>query len=97
MDDQVLASVVRASGTQYFSPLELFMNTLDWALQDEQLLGIRERAHFNRTLPPMERQAQLGIEYFNYGFALLWLLLLALINWLQLVLRRRRFARGLKP
>jgi ABC-2 type transport system permease protein len=96
LDDQVLASIVRSSGTQYFSPLELLMNTLDWALQDEQLLGIRSRAHFNRTLPPMERPAQLGIEYFNYGLALLWILLLGLAHWLQVVLRRRRFARELK-
>jgi len=96
MDDQVLSSIVRASGTQYLSPLELFMNTLDWALQDEQLLGIRSRAHFNRTLPPMERRAQLGIEYFNYALALAWLLLLALVYKLRDFLRRRQFTRGLK-
>ena len=96
MDDQVLASIVRTSGTQYFSPLELFMNTLDWALQDEQLLGIRSRAHFNRTLPPMDSTAQLGIEYINYGLALLWILLLGLTHWLLVKLRRRRLARELR-
>ncbi len=95
MDDQILNSIVTASGTQYLGPLALFMNTLDWALQDEQLLEIRSRAHFNRTLPPMERRAQLLLEYFNYGLALLWLLLLALISWLRVILRRRHFARGL--
>jgi ABC-2 type transport system permease protein len=95
LDDQVLSSLVSATGTQYLGPLELFMNTLDWALQDEQLLDIRSRAHFNRTLPPMERQAQLMLEYFNYGLALLWLLALALASWLHRVLRRRRFAREL--
>jgi ABC-2 type transport system permease protein len=95
MDDQILNSIVLASGTQYLGPLELFMNTLDWALQDEQLLGIRSRSHFNRTLPPMERRAQLIIEYFNYGLALLWLLFLALTNWLRIILRRRHFSKGL--
>jgi ABC-2 type transport system permease protein len=95
MDDRVLNSIVAASGTQYLGPLELFMNTLDWALQDEQLLDIRSRAHFNRTLPPMERKVQLMIEYLNYSFALLWLLLIALVGWLQSMLRRRHFARGL--
>lgn len=95
MDDQILGGIVAASGTQYLGPLELFMSTLDWALQDEQLLEIRSRAHFNRTLPPMERQAQLLIEYFNYGLALLWLLLIALTSWLLTILRRRRYARGL--
>ncbi|MCB1689970.1 MAG: Gldg family protein [Halioglobus sp.] len=95
MNDRILKSLVAASGTQYLGPLDLLKNTLDWALQDEQLLQIRSRAHFNRTLPPMERQAQLLIEYFNYGVALLWLLLLALVAWLQRVLLRRRYARGL--
>lgn len=71
------------------------MNTLDWALQDDQLLEIRSRAHFNRTLPPMERRAQMLIEYFNYGLALLWLLVLALGSWLLSVIHRRRYIKGL--
>lgn len=95
MNDKTLNSLVAASGTQFLGPLDLFKNTLDWALQDEQLLQIRSHAHFNRTLPPMERKAQLLIEYFNYGLALLWLLILALATWLQRILRRRRYARGL--
>ena len=95
MDDQVLGSMVAATGTQYLGPVELFMNTLDWALQDDQLLEIRSRAHFNRTLPPMERRTQMLIEYFNYGLALLWLLLLALGSWLLSVIRHRRYIKGL--
>ncbi|MEZ5502159.1 MAG: Gldg family protein [Halioglobus sp.] len=95
MDDQILNSIVAGSGTQYLGPLQLFMNTLDWGLQDEQLLDIRSRGHFNRSLSPMERQTQLLIEYFNYGLALLWLLLLALVNWLQSLLHRRHYRQGL--
>ena len=95
MDDQILNAVVTASGTQYLGPLELFMNTLDWALQDDQLLQIRSRAHFNRTLPPMERRAQVLIEYFNYGLAVLWLVLLAGVHQLRKIMRRRRYAKGL--
>ncbi len=95
MSDRVLKSLVAVSGTQYLGPVDLFMNTLDWALQDEQLLQIRSRAHFNRTLPPMERRAQLLIEYINYGFALLWLVLLAMAAWLQRKLLRRRYRKGL--
>jgi ABC-2 type transport system permease protein len=95
MSDQVMKSIVAASGTQYLGPLELFMNTLDWSLQDEQLLSIRSRGHFNRTLPPMERRVQLLLESVNYGVALLLLLLLALGSWLRTILRRRHYARGL--
>jgi ABC-2 type transport system permease protein len=95
MADQTLNSIVAASGTQYLGPLELFLNTLDWSLQDEQLLESRSRAHFNRTLPPMERRMQLLLEYFNYGLALLLLLLLALASWLHMILQRRHYSRGL--
>lgn len=92
MDDQILKAQVMANGTQYLGPIELFMNTLDWALQDDRLLAVRSRAHFNRTLPPMERRAQAVLEYLNYSAALLWLVLLALVHWLRKIMRRRRYA-----
>ncbi|MEE4143232.1 MAG: Gldg family protein [Halieaceae bacterium] len=95
MDDQVLRAQVMASGTQYLGPVELLLNTLDWALQDEQLLTIRSRGHFNRTLPPMEHRGQAIIEYLNYGLAITWLGLLAALHWLRKVLRKRRYARRL--
>jgi ABC-2 type transport system permease protein len=95
IDDQILNTQVMATGTQYLGPLEVFMNTLDWSLRDDQLLDIRSQAHFNRTLPPMERQAQALIEYFNYGLAILWLVLLALLHQLLKLLQRRRYRREL--
>jgi ABC-2 type transport system permease protein len=95
MDDQILNAQVIATGTQYLGPLELLMNTLDWSLRDDQLLQIRSQAHFNRTLPPMERQAQALIEYFNYALAILWLGLLALLHQLLKWLGRRRYRREL--
>lgn len=95
MDDQMLNAVVAAAGTQYLSPLELFMNTLEWSLQDESLLQIRSRAHFNRTLPPMSRQAQRFVEYLNYGLAVAWLLLLAAVHGLRTLLRKRYYRRSL--
>ena len=64
-------------------------------MQDQDLLGVRSRAHFNRTLPPMERRAQAIIEYINYGLAVGWLLLLAAVHRLRRMARRRRYAREL--
>tara|TARA_R110000772_G_scaffold48719_10_gene111461 strand:- start:24448 stop:27282 length:2835 start_codon:yes stop_codon:yes gene_type:complete len=95
MDDQMLNAMVAAAGTQYLSPLELFMNTLEWSLQDQSLLSIRNRAHFNRTLPPMSREAQQWIEYLNYGLAVVWLLILAGVHRLRTSLRRRAYRRRL--
>ncbi len=92
MDDQILNAQVMASGTQYLGPVELLLNSLDWALQDDELLKIRSRAHFNRTLPPMERQGQAIIEYLDYGLAIAWLGLLGLVQWLRRRLRMRRYS-----
>ncbi len=89
LSDRVLGALVRASGTQYLGPLQLLNNTLDWSLREERFLGIRARAHFNRTLPPMEQRMRVGLELFNYAAAIAWLLLTGLVAWL---LRRRRRA-----
>ncbi|RLQ23424.1 ABC transporter permease [Seongchinamella sediminis] len=89
LSDRVLGALVRASGSRYLGPLELLNNSLDWALQDQRLLQIRSRAHFNRTLPPMEQQHRVYLELFNYAAALLWLGVLALVFWI----RRRRLVR----
>ena len=69
--DQVLSGVIAAAGTQYLGPLEFLLNAVDWALEDSTLMQIRSRAHFNRTLPPLEQAAQQRIEYLNYAIALL--------------------------
>ena len=95
MSDEILQGIVAASGTQYLGSLELLLNSLDWAMQDEHLLGIRSRGHFNRTLPPMERRMQKTIEYTNYALALLLLGVMVLGSWLSARQRRRRYSRGL--
>ncbi|QIB65434.1 Gldg family protein [Kineobactrum salinum] len=95
MDDQMLNAMVAAAGSQYLGPLELLSNTLEWALQDESLLQIRSRAHFNRTLPPMDRPAQQAIEAINYGLAITWLLLLALGFSLRKLARKRYYRKAL--
>lgn len=87
--DQVLSGLVAASGTRYLSPVELLLTAVDWALADGELLGIRARGHFNRTLPPLSRDEQATIETTNYALALALLGLIGLGQWL---LRRRRDA-----
>ncbi|MEH6583228.1 MAG: Gldg family protein [Halioglobus sp.] len=95
LDDQILAAVVAASGTQYLGPLELMANTLDWSMQDDTLSQIRARGHFNRTLPPMQPQGQAIIEYANYAIALLLLLFVAAVYWIGKRHRRAQYGRRL--
>ena len=74
--DQIVNMLGSVSGGNYLNSLQLAVNTVDWSLEDQGLLSIRARGHFNRTLAPMEAGAQQFWEYLNYGFALLGLLIL---------------------
>lgn len=78
LTDQIMTTMSSMNGAQYMSPLELLANTLDWSLEDGGLLGIRSNAHFNRTLPPLDKDSQLFWEYSNYALAVLALIVIAL-------------------
>ena len=95
LDDQILNAIALGAGSQYLGPVELFMNTLDWAVQDTALLKIRSGGNFNRTLPPMNVEQQKIIEYLNYAAAGALLTLLSALLWIGKVARRRRYIRGL--
>jgi len=63
-----------AGGTRYLNPLQLMANCIDWSLEDRDLLSIRGRGHFVRTLLPMGKEARMLWEYLNYGLAAIGLL-----------------------
>ena len=76
-----------ADGTLYGNSVQMMVNVVDWALEDETLLGIRARGNFNRTLPPRDAADQSLIEYLNYGLALAGIALVFFLH-------RRRMAKG---
>ena len=73
--DQTVRMIGSADGTVYTTSLELMANIVDWAVEDQSLLGIRSRGHFNRTLDPMPADQPRIWEYINYGLAVAGLLL----------------------
>lgn len=78
-DDMInLASM--GMGTRYTKPVELLENAIDWSLEERDLLTIRGRGQFARTLDPLNQGEQLFWEYLNYGLALSGLLLVGLIR-----------------
>jgi len=87
LTDQILGTISSMTGAQYLGPLEMMANTLDWALEDGGLLGIRSHSHFNRSLAPLEKDEQLFWEYLNYALAL------AALSAIALWQRRGRLAR----
>ncbi len=80
LSDTALALASSGLGTRYLKPVQLVENAVDWSLEDRGLLGIRGRAHFSRTLAPLDRQSQMFWEYLNYGLALLGLLVVWLLR-----------------
>lgn len=64
----ITSSVMR---TSYLEPIQLMANSIDWSLEDRQLLTIRGRSHYSRTLLPITKDRQIFWEYLNYGLALI--------------------------
>jgi len=73
----ILSNVIN---TGYQAPVQLINNVVDWSLEDRDLLAIRGRGQFARTLPPMDRKRQMFWEYLNYGLALAGLFLIWLLH-----------------
>jgi ABC-2 type transport system permease protein len=95
LTDQILGTISSMSGGQYLEPLQLIANTLDWSLEDGGLLGIRSHAHFNRSLPPLEKEEQLFWEYLNYLLALAALIVIGLWQRHNRLRRQQRYLQDL--
>ena len=80
LTDTMLDLAASGMGTRYLKPVQLVENAIDWSLEDRGLLAIRGRAHFSRTLKPLDRESQLFWEYLNYGLPLFGLLLIGFIR-----------------
>ena len=89
--DQTVRTIGAADGTVYTNSLELMANIVDWAVEDESLLSIRGRGHFNRTLRPMAEEQQRIWEYGNYYVALAELALVFGISRRRRATRQRAF------
>lgn len=69
--DQITQMAGSATGSLYMAPYQMIANSVDVALDDSGLLGIRSRGQFNRTLPPLASGSQKFWEYLNYVLAAL--------------------------
>ncbi|PIE69553.1 MAG: ABC transporter permease [Deltaproteobacteria bacterium] len=79
-----------AGGSRYHNPVQLIANCIDWSLEDRDLMMIRGRSHFARTLFPMAQGSRMFLEYLNYGLALAGL---ALVWFLRTILAKRSVQR----
>lgn len=85
-EDRITGVLSSMQGNQYAAPFELLTNAAEWSLEDQGLLSIRSRSHFNRTLPSLSNESRQFWEWLNYGLALLGLLIIFLIRtWANVV------------
>lgn len=70
ISDEMLELASAKLGTQYRMPIQLIANSIDWSLEDRDLLAIRGRGHFSRTLNPIPEVLEIAFEYANYAIAL---------------------------
>ena len=69
LNDQTLQMLGSAEQTSYVNSVQMLANAIDWSLEDQGLLSIRSRGHFNRTLPPLANSTQVLWEYLNYALS----------------------------
>ena len=53
VSDPVINLISSSIGSGYIEPLNLVENLIDWSLEDVDLLKIRGRSQFVKTLPPL--------------------------------------------
>ncbi len=84
-EDRITGVMSSMQGNQYVAPFQILANAAEWSLEDQGLLSIRSRSHFNRTLPSQTSDSKQFWEWLNYGLALAGLLVIFLIRtWINM-------------
>ncbi|MBX7148160.1 Gldg family protein [bacterium] len=71
LSDQSLQLARAGGNNEFMNNLQLADNTLNWATEDEALLGINKGGQFSTTMIPLSETKKMLIEYGNYMLALL--------------------------
>ena len=79
LDDVILELSRTISADRYLFNLQFMENAVDWALEDDDLLGLRARGTYTRLLQPLDDNEQTVWEAANYAVALAALILIGLV------------------
>jgi ABC-2 type transport system permease protein len=77
--DMVLGLSRQTGNDRFMNNLQFLQNLVDWAVEDVDLLSIRSRGTFARTLLPMESSTRTTYEMAMYGVPVLALGILAIV------------------
>ncbi|MFN8459223.1 MAG: Gldg family protein, partial [Anaerolineae bacterium] len=81
LNDIVFQLSANLTRDRYLNSLQFMQNTVDWSVEDLDLLSIRSRGTSARVLNPLEKGQELTWELVNYGLALLSLVGLGILWW----------------
>jgi ABC-2 type transport system permease protein len=81
LNDIVFQLSANLTRDRYLNSLQFMQNTVDWAVEDLDLLGIRSRGTSARVLNPVDKSQELTWELANYGVALLAVVGLGVLWW----------------
>lgn len=78
----IVLDLSRQTGSEKFlSNVQLLQNIADWAVADVDMLSIRSRGHYARTLLPLKSSERTTWESVNYGLVILALALIVGLNY----------------
>jgi len=81
LNDTVFELSANLTGDRYVNSLSFIQNTVDWSVEDLDLLTIRSRGTGTRVLSPEAEASQSLWEGINYGLAFAGLAIIAIIWW----------------
>ncbi|NOX24768.1 MAG: ABC transporter permease subunit [Deltaproteobacteria bacterium] len=94
INDTVIQISRSISQDRFLNNIGFLQNSVDWAVEDEDLLSIRSRGTQTRLLMPLTHRQQIFWEWLNYIIALLALVLISLYGGLR---RRKEKPMILEP
>ncbi|MBI4819470.1 MAG: Gldg family protein [Deltaproteobacteria bacterium] len=80
-NDIVLSLSRQTGGERFQNNLQFVENLVDWAVADTDLLSIRSRGTFARTLVPLTPNDRRFWEWLNYGGVALALAVIVVLSW----------------
>jgi len=81
IDDVVLQLSQSLSADRYLLNLQLVQNAVDWAAEDEDLLGIRSRGTYARLLDEMDPGQESIWEVANYALVIVSLIVVGVVSY----------------
>ena len=83
LNDTIMSLSASLHGERYLNSLQALQNAVDWAVEDQALLGIRSEGAVTRLLLPIDDSARRAWEVINYVVVALLLCAVGAVWWMR--------------